>query len=183
MSIHNLILDEVQDVLIGALIDDIPTDDMSRAGVVVQGPLQGNPDPDQARISIMLYENDPDAFYGAAGSTSMSGAWVDEVSELECGGSLTWLRRFTVKARCLFVNTAEDLTNARQYASEVRSRLERALLDMDFSEVYDEHEYVSRGVVSYSLKGEIVQAGGPPDAYDFYIKIRFDLLTTTGVKP
>ena len=183
MSIHNLILDKVEASLLEALYTNIPTDDTARVGVVIQGPLQGNPDPDQARISITLYENDPDAFYGAAGSTSMSGAWIDEVSEIECGGSLTWNRRFTVKGRCLFVNTAENLATGRQIASEVRSRIERALLTIDFADVYDDSEYVSRAVFSGSLKGEIVQAGGPPDAYDYHIKIRFDLQTTTGVIP
>ena len=79
--------------------------DPTQAGAVQIGPLQGNPDPDVARISVEIYENDPDRIEGIpSGSRS---TWEDEVEEIECGGAITWLRRFSVKARCLFVNTRE----------------------------------------------------------------------------
>ena len=42
-------------------------------------------------------------------------------------------------------------------------------------------EYVSRGVLSENIRAQVVQAGGPPDAYDFHIKIRFEVLTTEGL--
>ncbi len=114
----------------------------------------------------------------------MSDTWGDEVAEIECGGSVTWKRRFSVKGRLLFVNTGEGLSEARTIAAVVRQRIENTLLNLDFGDVSDEHgEYVSRGVVSYALKGEMVQAGGPPDAYDYHIKVRFELQTTTGVNP
>ncbi len=179
--IHDAILNYVRDELQDALIDAIPTDDPARAGVVTLGPLQGDPDPDQARISVTLHENDPDAITGATGVSALSGSWDDEVAEIECGGSETWNRRFTVKARCLLVNTGEDKDAARQIAATVRHRIEKTLQNLSFSGVEDDGEYVSRGAVATSIKGEMIQSGGPPDSFDYHIKIRFEIQTTTGV--
>lgn len=186
MNILSAILSQVEAALQAALIDNVPAEDASRAGVVHRGFLQGNPDPDQARISVTIHENDPDRFYGKSGSGAMSGEWEDRIAETECGGAATWNRRFTVKARLLFINTGEDEGSAQSIASTLRARIERALMTLSFSGVVDEDtgEYVSRGVSSKSLYGEMVQSGGPPDAYDYFVKVRFEVQTTTlGVQP
>ena len=179
MGIHEGILERLRASLQAALIDNIPADDPARAGVVILGPLQGDPmDPDVARISIELYENDPDGFD--------EDPWSDEVEDeeyggIEIGGALTQARRFTLKARCLLENTRETLSEARAIASTVRDRLERALLKTSFKDVTAEKEYVSRGVLSQNLKSRMLQNGGP-DAYDFQILIKFEVLTTrTGI--
>ena len=94
------------------------------AGVVMAGPLQGNPDPDVARISVTVHENDPDQMTGAAPARM----WQDEPLSVEIGSGraiTTWSRKFTVKARCLLEGTREDLDTARQIASTVRSRIEK----------------------------------------------------------
>ena len=181
--IHEALLDYAEAELTAALITNIPADDEARAGVVTQGSLQGDPDPDQARISVTLHENDPDAIFGRDGTSGMTDAWDDEIAEVECGGSTTWNRRFTVKARCLFVNTQEDKASAQRVARTVRHRIETALLAMSFTGIQSDGEFVSRGVFSDSLKGEMVQSGGPPDAYDYFIKVRFEVQTTTAVTP
>jgi hypothetical protein len=180
--IHDLILDRLQELLQAALIDDIPVDDPARAGIVLQGPLQGNPDPDAAGISVTLHENDPDGIY-KPGNTNMTGEWVDEVAEVECGASITWKRRFCVKARCLLTQ-GQDLATARSIASTVRSRIETTLLTASFSSVLDPDtgEFVSKRVLSDAIQGEMTQAGGP-EAYDYHIKIRFQVETTRGVQP
>jgi len=177
--IHDVILNYVRDELQDALIDSIPTDDTARAGIVMLGPLQGDPNPDDARISVTIHENDPDRYYGD--KTMGPPIWADEVSYIECGGSITWKRRFTVKARCLLVATQEDLTSTREIASTVRSRIETALLGMSLSGLAYEDEYVSKPSFNQHLRGEMVQAGGPPDAYDYHIKILFEVETTRGV--
>ena len=56
-----------------ALIDDIDPADNVRAGVVMAGPLQGNPIPDIARISVTVSENDPDQLLGGAGLSRRAG--------------------------------------------------------------------------------------------------------------
>lgn len=182
--IHNPILVKVQEVLQNALITSItdPTD-KAKAGVVMVGHLQGDPDPDQARISVTIFENDPDAFYGGNGTSSLNGSWEDVVEETECGGAVTWSRKFTVKARCLLVNTGETKAQTQVIASTVRSRIERAILSINWNGIVDgvSGEYVARGAIAETLKGEMVQGGGPPDAYDYHIKVRFDILTTVGV--
>lgn len=177
--IHELIVDQVIQALQAALIDSLPADDPARAGVVMRGPLQGDPDPDQARISVTVHECDPDAFYGGS-VTGLKGDWSDQIAEAFCGGGAIWNRRFTVKARCLTVNTGEGLLDARRIASTVRGRIERALLEMDWSGVAAEDgEYVARPVESETLQSEAVQGGGPPDSYDYFVKVRFDVQTET----
>lgn len=177
--IHNLIVDKLVSALQAGLIDDLAEDDPARAGVVMRGPLQGDPDPDQARISVTVHENDPDAIYGGS-PTSMKDGWVDEIAEMECGAdmySIFWNRRFSVKARALLVNSGESLTEAREIASMLQTRIVRSILGIDWAGVADEQEYVSRGALSTALKVEALQGGGPPDSYDYYVKVRFDLQT------
>jgi len=176
--IHDEILNTVKDALELALITDVSGS--TKAGIVKLGDLQGEPDPDTARIAINLYENDPDRFISGA-VTGLKDDWSDEVVEIEIGGATTWRRTFTVKARCLLESTKEGLDDAREIASTVRSRLEHALYGISFSTVEYDDEYVARGIVSDALKGEMLQSGGPPDSYDYFIKFRFDVLTTRPV--
>ncbi len=175
-GIHDLVLVYVWDALKKALIDDISDDDPARAGIVTIGELQGDPTPDDARISVTLHENDPEAAISGVVS-GLKGTWYDEVDEIEIGGTSTWVRRFSVKARCLLVNTAENLDDARAIASTVRERIEDTLSTLPFTGVANASEYVSRGVLSEEMAGEMLQAGGP-EAYDYHIKVRFSLLTT-----
>jgi len=174
-GIHKAIMDRVETVLQTALIDNIDPADIAIAGVVKQGPLQGDPEPDTARVSVTIHENDP-------GNFDENEEWADKIDMLECGGAITWARRFTVKIRCLLELSQEDLATARQIASTVKERAEIALLSELFTGVVSGNERVSRGVFAETLSTQMRQSGGPPDAYDFHIKIRFDVLSTrTGV--
>jgi hypothetical protein len=176
-GIHDEILNTLRDQIEEDLIAQIADDDPARAGVVKLGDLQGDPDPDTARIAITLHENDPDTFRSGS-FTGMIGHWSDEVEEVEIGGAITWKRRFSVKARCLLVNTKEDLATARDIASTVRTRLEASILRTDFGGILVDNEYVSLPVISENILGEMIQGGGPPDSYDYQIKMRFQVLTT-----
>jgi hypothetical protein len=170
-AIHDAILLKVQSSLTKTMITDLApiggeAVDDTQAGVIKIGPLLGDPDPDAARISVELYENDPD------------GGWDDRVGMIEIGGCTTWRRRFTVLARCLLESTREDLAGAKRIGSVVRSRIEKTLLGINFgSVVADDGEIVTRGAVSDSIFGSMNQGGGPPDAYDIHIKIRFEILS------
>jgi len=186
--INSLILDKLVEELQDKLIDDFAaanSPDPAIAGVVFKGPLQGDPEPDTARVSITVHENDPDSFFSGE-PTALSGSWSDEIAEVECGsgsGGAIWNRRFTVKGRCLLVNTKEGLDDTREIASTVKSRIERALLTIDWSDVFEEDEkhnlveYVSRPVVARTMQSEALQGGGPPDSFDYFIKVRFDVQT------
>lgn len=176
--IHATLINYLRSQIEQAMISSLPANNSSRGGVVKLGPLQGDPDPDVARISIEVYYNDPDQTLRGSGMGGAPEAWDDQVEEVEVGGCITWKRRFTVKARCLLEQSREPLGDAHLIASTVRSRLEKALLFMDFSSIGTDDEYVARGITSESLRGEMIQAGGPPDSYDFHIKVRFDVLTT-----
>jgi len=173
----NKIMEHIRDEMQAGLIDNIPADDPTRAGFVKIGSYQGEPAPDEARISISIHENDPDGIV-KAGVSGMSGDWSDEVELIECGGAATTSRRFTIKGRCLFVKTNEVEDEARRIASAVRGRIERILKKMSFNGVRTEDEYVARGVLSTDLRCEMMQAGGPPDAFDYVIKVHFSVLTT-----
>jgi hypothetical protein len=177
-GIHGLLLNKIKDELTAALITNVDATDNAIAGVVKIGPLQGDPDPDEARISIELYYNDPDQTIKTSGVAKAPDDWADQVYDIEVGGAVTWRRRFTVKARCLFDRSQEGLTDALDITSTVRSRIEKCLLGIRFSGVSTTDEYVARGIIGDCFRSEVTQAGGPPDAYDFYIKIRIEVLTT-----
>lgn len=168
----------MRDELERVLMTEVPFGDPARPGVVKLGPLQGDPDPDEARISVEVYENDPDQEISGSAIGRVTEPWDDQVEEIEIGGAVTWKRMFTIKARCLFDRTQEGLVEARGIASTVRSRIEKALLATRFNGLEADGEYVCRGAVSERIRGSMVQLGGPPDAYDYQIKVRFEVLTT-----
>lgn len=181
MSVEAAILDHVRLLLQDALIDNLPVDDASRAGVVKIGHLQGDPDPDEARISVTIHRGDPDAIRGMGTATTITDKWNDKVIEIEmgCGTPITtWARRFSVQTRALLENSGENLAQATEIASDIRKRIEHALLGARLTGVREDDEYVSRGI--YDLDAETIQSGGP-DAYDFLLKVRFEVWTTTGV--
>jgi hypothetical protein len=173
----NAILEHLRGEMQAGLIDGIPAGDPTRAGFVKIGPYQGNPSPEEGRITVAIHENDPDRIING-GVTGMRDEWSDGLDLVECGGAATTTRRFTIKARCLFVKTGETEDEARRIASAVRSRIETILKKMSFKGVQTADEYVARGVLSTDLSGEMMQAGGPPDAFDYIIKVHFSVLTT-----
>jgi hypothetical protein len=162
-----------------ALIDEVPVSDASRAGFVKIGPYQGTPAPDEGRITVSIHENDPDRIVHA-GVSGMNDDWSDSIEEdgIEIGGAATTTRRFTIKTRCLFSNTREDEDTARSIAMTVRGRMETMLKRLSFRDVKTADEYVSRGILSSELTTEMLQAGGPPDAFDYSFKVHFSVLTT-----
>jgi len=180
-GIHNAVLEHVNAALIKALITDIPTSDTARAGLVKIGPNQGDPSPDKARIIVSLFMNDPDNI-AKGGVTGMRDGWDDKIESIEIGGATTHNRRFTIKGQCLFVDTRETEDAARIIASTVRERVEVAILTLPFAGVVSGSEYVSRGANADEMASEMLQAGGPPDAFQYVFKVRFSVLTTrTGV--
>lgn len=179
--IHKAVMDYVKTRLERDLVSsagNINPNDDAIPGAIKTGPLQGDPDPDVARISVELYENDPDQEIKGSGISSSTEPWQDKIEEIEIGGGITWRRRFTVKVRVLLEGTREDLDNARRIASTVRSRVEKSIMQMRFADVGSDGEMVTMGPFSDDLLSEMVQAGGPPDAYDFFIKVKFEVLTT-----
>jgi hypothetical protein len=178
--IHHSILLKVQEELERVLIDEIADDDDTAVGIVKLGPLDGDPEPDEARISITLHENDPDTFISGA-LTGMSGAWNDELEFAEIGGSNTWKRKFSIKGVFILETSQEALVDARRIASTVRTRIEQALPQIDFSGISSNGEYVSSGIWASDVGSEMIQGGGPPDSYAYYIKIRFAVMTTANL--
>jgi hypothetical protein len=181
-SIHESIMAHVQSALVAELQTELAESHPLRPGVIKLGALQGSPmDPDAARISILIYENDPDE--------KDTLIWCDEPAAedyggLEIGGGITWKRRFTIKADCYFERSRESLEESRKVAGALKNRLESILLGLSFAGVQTDYEYVSRGAFGSGFYSRVRQSGGPPDAYQFFIKIRFEVLTTrTGVLP
>jgi len=179
--IHDAILEHVRSNFETDLIDNVSDD--AKVHQVILGPVQDDPDVADARLSVTLHENDPDGVY-KPGNTNMTNEWVDDVAEIECSGSITMYRRFTAMARVLLASTGETLSETRDIASKLRSRMETSLLTMRFTGVTDAEtgEFVSKRVFNYALRGEMIQAGGP-EAYDYHIKVRFQVETTRGVQP
>lgn len=181
MGIHNEILTKILAGLTKGMITDLADDDLTKAGVVMIGQSQGDPAPDVPRISVNLFTNDPDAILGNI-PTGMKTDWEDMVYNVEVGPAITHWRRFVVKCRCLFSYSREDQPTSLGYADTVRDRIETLLMAMNFGTVHAGTEYVARPILADDIKSEMLQAGGPPDQFDYLIKIRFSVLTTrTGV--
>jgi len=172
-AIHQELMDRLELVLTMALQTNINEDDPTYCKVVKQGPLYDEPlDPEEARIWFEIYENDPDN----------EDRWHDRLVMLETSCVVTMARRFTIKGRLLLEGTREELVPARTIASVVKGRAETAILSEKWTGVTaDDGEYVSRGVLSRAFKSYLRQGGGPPDSYDFRIKIQFEVWTTKGV--
>ncbi len=180
MSVMNLVLEKTRDELIRMLYTEISGDDLGRTNVIKIGFLQGDPDPDEARVSVTIFPNDPDQEIRGSAIGHAPAAWDDTIFEEEVGSVLTWSRKYTVKARCLFTTGAEadDEAIARGIAATIKQRLEKAILKINYGGISSDTEFVCRSASSSSLRSSFVQSGGP-GAYDFYIKVRFDVLTTT----
>lgn len=176
-SINKAIMDHLEDILTVALIDAPRAEnasDPSIAGVVKQGPLQGEPAPDTARISVTLHENDPNNIDDKS--------WNDRIVGVEAPRTVTIARRLWLRGRCLLVDTQETLDEARDICSTVKRRTEQALLREEWTGVAaDDGEFVSRGAISSEMRTRMRQGGGPPDSYDFHFDIIFDIWTTKGV--
>lgn len=171
------ILEHLKNEMHSALIDNVASDDPARAGFVKIGPYQGDPTPEEGRITVSIHENDPDGIV-KGGVSALASDWSDDMDMVEIGGAATMARNFTIKARCLFTSTREGEDDARRIAFTVRGRIETALKKMSFASVRTEDEYVARGALSQDLSVEMVQSGGPPDAFDYIIKVHFSVLTT-----
>lgn len=178
-GIHDAILSYLKTQLTLDLITNVTG--VTKAGIVKIGDLQGEPAPDDARISVTLYMNDPDSFISGS-LTSVKDSWEDEVYDFEIGGAITWKRRFTLKVRFLYANSREELDEARRITTLVRDCATERLLSYNFNGVVVGTEYAANTIANKSIHSESLQSGGPPDAYDYFVKIRFEVLTTkTGV--
>jgi hypothetical protein len=175
-SIQDAILAKLFAELTQKLITDI--DDTTKAGVIKIGELQGEPDPDVARISVMLFVNDPDQEIKNSGIGNSPEAWDDTIYETEIGGGIIWKRRFTVKCRCLFTNTKEDAATSRSIATTLKQRIEQTILGTNFGGISVNGARVSMGAFGDALRSEMVFSGGPPDSFDYHIKTRFQVLTS-----
>jgi len=176
-AIHDVVLEKLRSTLQAVLITNLFPTDPTIAGVVQIGPPQDK-GPDELRISVSLFTNDPDSAI-AGNPSEIKNPWNDEVYDLEIGHVVTMTRRFSLKARCLFSTTRENADLSRQYANTVRDRIEDTLFKMSWAGTRsDNGEFVSMGVMQEDYQSEMLQAGGPPDAYDYLIKVRFSILTT-----
>jgi len=183
-GIHSLIMETIEAYLEAHINDGLTVDDPEYVSLAKLGPLQGDPDPDEARVFVTIFENDPDKFISGA-VTSFSSSWIDEIVDTEVGLSdeqvvTTWVRRFVLKARLLLEQTGENEVEARRLASCIRTKIEHLLPKISFSSIKEDDEFVSKRITNDDIQGEMIGAGGPPDSYDFMIKIRFSLWTTTG---
>jgi hypothetical protein len=170
-TIHYAILHRIATQLNTDLIDDIADEDTTQAGTVVEGPLLDNPDYEEARISIELYENDPFNFD--------DWTWIDEPveDEIEIGGGMTWRRRFYLFSRLLLVRTREQRADALKIASVIKARIEKSLMGTDFGDILIDGEHVSGRIFNKNIHSKTLQNGGP-ESWDFEIHIRFEVKTT-----
>ena len=169
-TIHYQILHRIALQLEADLITAV--EDEAKVGVVIEGPLLDEPDFEEARISIQLFENDPFNF-------DSNWDWVDEPveDEIEIGWGMTWYRRFTLEARLLLINTMEVRKDARMIASAVKSRIEKSLMKVSFNGLEVDGEFVAAPIFNKNIRSKILQSGGP-ESWDFVFHTRFEVKTS-----
>lgn len=158
-------LNLIHDTLEQELITNISVDDPARADIVKIGPLQGEPELEDAPISIEVYHSDP----------QNPEEWVDEIIEYEMPNTAIWKRKFTVLVRALLVESGASLSESLDIISDVMYRAESAIRHIDWGSVSTEIEY-PMGCPADEIQSETEQGGGPGE-YDWSGKIRFSVLT------
>lgn len=155
---------EIVSLLDAVCRTDLAVDDPTRAGLVREWPLQD--DPEDYRISILIAENDP---------TDDNWGHEADYSRIEIGGSLPWIRRFSVHLLCYFTRTAEDYDTASGYARQIMGRIEQALATFHPSSVGDNGESAlyHPGLKSSSLMHD----GGRDSENVFKGKIQVEFMT------
>ena len=155
----------LQTHLENALITAIPEDDPARADVVKIGPLQGDPEIEDAPLSVEIYQNDPEDLE----------EWWDEIIEWEMPRTAIWSRKFSIQWRALLTELGEPLAEAVAIVSTLKSRLEIALNTMCWTDIEADGEFID-GCSLEEMESRIDQGGGPNE-YDYSGKIRFAVLT------
>ncbi len=147
------------------LITLIDENDAARADYVKVGPFQGEPELEDAPLSVEIYTNDPEK----------PDEWHDEILEWEMPRTAIWSRKFTVIYQVLLTETSETLAEAEAIASTLRARIERALNTMNWGSINADGESVEACPLEDMLS---MQAqGGGPNEYNYSGKIRFSVIT------
>ena len=82
------------------------------------------------------------------------------------------------------VNVPDDRYFRIEQYEHLRDRIEAILMKIGFGDINTPEEFVCRNITAEDIKSEMLQAGGPPDAFDYSLKTRFSVLTTrNGVTP
>jgi len=175
--IHDQIIDALVANLTETLITNIPESDSSRAGLVQSGALQD--DPQRYRISVMVHPNDRDN----------PGKWRDELLSsprkefrerllpkffAEVGGTIGWIRRFTIEIQCFYTKTGEEKEEARNDTYKVLSRIMATIQDRPLRISDEMGETVIMGLVRWSW---VREGGGPPRSYIWRGKVGVEYYT------
>lgn len=150
------IVSVISDAIIEQLRKELMTDDVAGAGLVRLGPLQD--DPTDARINILVYENDREDPDG----------WIHEQKrdEIEIGGTEMYKRRFTVQMQIYLNNQNLDRATAKEVIDLVHGRALHALRGSDIIAGVSD-EFGERVIHSYNCvhKSRMLLRGGPPDSW------------------
>lgn len=165
MSLITPMLIHVRDHLTEQLITNIDASDDARVDVVKLGHLQGEPDPDDAPISVEVHHGDPE----------YPDDWVDEVVDYEMPSSRIYKRRFCLIIRCLLVDSGLDLEDAAGVMSTVLSRCEAGIVSVDWSTLVLTGNHTIVGCVEDVISRSI--QGGGPDEHDWLGKVWWSILT------
>jgi len=152
VSALNLLMDGLVVALSAELIDAVPEDDDSAAGLVRAGRLQDDPTIEVKNILV----------HGATAK------WpdmlqVDElpqiqfpVYEMGSGGGVFWMRRFTTELQLYFDNEY-DREVARKKAMVIKSRAEKAVLRMAMPE---EDDFTEKAILVQLRESYYDELGG-----------------------
>ncbi len=154
-SIHNILMEALRDTLIDELIDGVPEDEVTRAGVVKVGKLQD--DPTDTIINILVHtgrqDADPHVLNTDPNRPDM-GAPTYEIG----GISAFYRNRYQVEFR-LFFDGSYDRDESRRRANIVLSRTKWAIMRMSMRSL-SRDSFGERAHMVSVYKYRITEGGG-----------------------
>lgn len=171
----DLILDEMVAHLQLMLIDNIPSDNKSRAKVVKKGLIVENKTVDHIQLGVQAGDHeDPEMEDGIASLQKLPEIGLRYATR-EIGGSETWVRRGVVRLEAFFVTQGYSEEDAFRIGYAVLGRATSAIATTPIAGLRD--DFGEQALTLHPYATTYHESGGPPSSYIFRGKIKWICFT------
>lgn len=173
--IIDMVLDEMVAHLQTVLIDNLPSDDKSRAKVVKKGLIVENKTTDHIQLGIQAGDHeDPDMEDGIASLQKLPEVGL-QFPTREIGGTETWVRRGVVRLEAFFVTQGYSEDDAFRIGYAILGRATTAISRTPVNGLRDSFGEMALLLLPYATTYH--ESGGPPSSYIFRGKIKWVCFT------
>lgn len=172
-SVVPLILSQIAASLQKSMIDDISSDDVTRAGIVKVGRYQDNPTKDGIYIAVQGGDlDDPNYLDGIISLEEMDNINF-RMPAREIGGGEMWWRRGTIRFGCYFIKAKLSEEEAADAAYTVYQRIQDTMNGLNVNA--SSGDETAQLIFLYG--GTMFESGGPPTSYIWRGKVLWQCLT------